>query len=154
MKHRFLCLYLNAVERHRTNSLHVVPALHVTFFMRKFTWLCLVGAVIRLAVQLVPGQPRRSAPGRAVGGSSQSPVFAPYEMMSVFPQEVGNGEFTQVDPAQLQSLSADGWQLVSVAPYAYRNEGHGATTDATLPPPPLVTQVYLAYFFQRSRMMH
>jgi hypothetical protein len=135
-------------------SLHGRPRRDVTFFMRKLTWLCLLGAVILLAVQLVPGQPRRTGPGRAVGGSSQAPVFAPYEMMSVFPQEAGNGEFAQVDPAQLQALSGDGWQLVSVAPYAYRNEGHTATTDATVPPPPLVTQVYLAYFFQRSRMMH
>ena len=134
--------------------MHVEPSRGVTSSMRKLTWLCLLGAVILLAVQLVPGQARRTGPGRAVGGSTQAPVFAPYEMMSVFPQEAGNGEFTQVDPAQLQSLSADGWQLVSVAPYAYRNEGHTAATDATLPPPPLVTQVYLAYFFQRSRMMH
>ncbi|HEY4085764.1 MAG TPA: hypothetical protein VGM43_07485 [Bryobacteraceae bacterium] len=137
-----------------TESMHAAPPRNVTSSMRKLTWLCLLGAVILLAVQLVPGQPRRTAPGRAVGGSTQAPVFAPYEMMSVFPQESGTGEFEQVDPAQLQALSADGWQLVSVSPYAYRNEGHAATTDATVPPPPLVTQVYLAYFFQRSRMMH
>jgi hypothetical protein len=134
--------------------MHGISSADVTFFMRKLIWLCLLGAVILLAVQLVPGQPRRTGPGRAVGGTSQSPVFAPYEMMSVFPQETGNGEFAQVDPAQLQALSAEGWQLVSVTPYAYRNEGHSATADATVPPPPLVTQVYLAYFFQRSRMMH
>src|SRR3569833_2367157 len=134
--------------------MHAAPSRRVTFFMRKLTWLCLLGAVILLAVQRVPGQPRRTAPGRAVGGSAQAPVFAPYEMMSVFPQESGNGEFEQVDPGQLQALSADGWQLASVAPYAYRNEGHTASTDATVPPPPRVTQVYLAYFFQRSRMMH
>ncbi len=134
--------------------MHAARPRNVRFSMRKLTWLCLLGAVILLAVQLVPGQPRRTGPGRAIGGGTQTAVFAPYEMMSVFPQEAGNGEFTQVDPAQLQALSADGWQLVSVAPYAYRNEGHAATTEATLPPPPLVTQVYLAYFFQRSRMMH
>jgi hypothetical protein len=123
--------------------------------MRKFPLLCLVTAMILMAVQLVPGQPaRRTSPGRAIGGGAQAAVFAPYEMMSVFPQETGNGQFAQVDPAQLQSLSAEGWQLVSVAPYAYRNEGHGAPVEATLPPPPLVTQVYLAYFFQRSRLMH
>lgn len=135
-------------------SLHGSAPACVTSFMRKLTWLCLLGAVVLLAVQMVPGQPRRTGPGRAVGGGSQSAVFAPYEMMSVFPQETSAGEFEQVDPTQLQALSADGWQLVSVAPYAYRNEGHNASTDATLPPPPLVTQVYLAYFFQRSRMMH
>jgi hypothetical protein len=136
------------------NGLHGPAGGSVTFFMRKLPYLCLLAAMILMAVQLVPGQPRSTGPGRAVGGSSVAPVFAPYEMMSVFPQEAGNGAFDQVDPAQLQSLSADGWQLVSVAPYAYRNEGHATTADATVPPPPLVTQVYLAYFFQRSRMMH
>jgi hypothetical protein len=125
----------------------------VTFFMKQLPYVCLLAAMILLAVQLVPGQARRTGPGRAIGGSSQAPIFAPYEMMSVFPQETGNGEFEQVDPTQLQSLSTEGWELVSVAPYAYRNEGHGVAA-ATIPPPPLVTQVYLAYFFRRSRMMH
>jgi hypothetical protein len=120
--------------------------------MKKVLFVCLlVGAAVLLLAQ----QPRRVGPGRiATGGASQSPVYAPYELLSVYPQESGSGEFSQVDPAQLQSLSAEGWQLVSVAPYAYRNEGApGAANQATAPPPPLVTQVYLGYFFQRSRLI-
>ena len=82
-----------------------------------------------------------------------APAYATYELLSVFPQETAAGEYSQVDPGQLQGLADLGWQLVSVAPYVYRNEGHpGANAnDPSLPPPPLVTQVYLAYFFQRVR---
>jgi hypothetical protein len=125
--------------------------------MKKALFVCLLaGAVVLLFAQ----QPRRTtatAPGRIVtGGGSQAPVYAPFELLSVYPQESSTGEFEQVDPAQLQSLSDQGWQLVSVAPYVYRNEGHAATNppDAASPPPPLVTQVYLAYFFQRARLIH
>ena len=100
-------------------------------------------------------QPRRVGPGRISStGSSQAPIYAPYELLSVYPQETPAGEYAQVDPGQLQSLSDQGWQLVSVAPYAYRNEGAPeAANQATSPPPPLVTQVYLAYFFQRARLI-
>ncbi len=118
--------------------------------MKKLLFVCLLAGA---TVLLVMSQTRRVGPGRVAGGSAQAPVYAPYELLSVYPQETGDGEFDQVDPAQLQSLSAEGWQLVSVAPYAYRNEGHATSTQATAPPPPLVTQVYLAYFFQRSRLM-
>jgi hypothetical protein len=123
--------------------------------MKKVIFACLLVC----ATALLLAQSRQTpgtAPGRiATGGSSQSPVYAPYELLSVFPQENAAGEFRQVDPSQLQSLSDQGWQLVSVAPYVYRNEGHDANAnDATVPPPPLVTQVYLAYFFQRARLMH
>lgn len=134
--------------------MHARPVASVTLCMKKLLLVCLLAGVALLVAQLVSGQQRRVGPGRAVGGGAQASVFAPYEMMSVYPAELSNGEFEQVDPAQLQSLSADGWQLVAVAPYAYRNEGHAVTAQPTEPPPPLVTQVYLAYFFQRSRMMH
>lgn len=119
-----------------------------------FASLLVAGATVLLLAQQsrpVSG----TAPGRiATGGSSQSPIYAPYELLSVFPQSNADGEYQQVDPAQLQSLSDQGWQLVCVSPYVYRNEGHDASISATAPPPPLVTQVYLAYFFQRARLMH
>jgi hypothetical protein len=131
-------------------SLHARELPRVTLSMKKLLFVCLLAGA---TVLLVLAQTRRVGPGRVTGGGSQAPVYAPYEMLSVYPQEAGNGEFDQVDPQQLQSLSAEGWQLVSVAPYAYRNEGHATSNLATSPPPPLVTQVYLAYFFQRSRLM-
>jgi hypothetical protein len=119
-----------------------------------FASLLVAGATVLLLAQ----QPRPvgTAPGRiSTAGSSQSPMFAPFELLSVFPLSNAAGEYQQVDPSQLQSLSDQGWQLVSVAPYVYRNEGHeGSPNDAAAPPPPLVTQVYLAYFFQRARLMH
>jgi len=119
--------------------------------MKKALFICLlVGATAFLVAQT-----RRTAPGRiSTGGSSQAPVYAPYELLSVYPQEATPGEYAQVDPVQLQSLSDQGWQLVSVAPYVYRNEGSATTTNLQpSPPPPLVTQVYLAYFFQRARLI-
>ena len=120
--------------------------------MKQLLFVCLlVGATALLVAQ----QPRRVGPGRVTtGSSSQAPIYAPYELLSVFPQETNAGEFAQVDPNQLQSLSEEGWQLVSVAPYAYRNEGvPGAANLPTSPPATLVTQVYLAYFFQRSKLI-
>jgi len=111
--------------------------------------LLLAGAAVFLLAQ----QPQRSnatSPGRVVtGGSTPAPTYAPYELLSVFPRESAPGEYTQVDPGQLQALSDQGWQLVSVAPYVYRNEEHPNGT----PPAPLVTQVYHAYFFQRARLI-
>ncbi len=114
--------------------------------------MCLLAGAAAL---MLAQQPRRVGPGRITGGnSSQTPVYAPFELLSVYPQESANGEFAQVDTNQLQTLAGEGWQLVSVAPYAYRNEGApGAANQPTSPPPPLVTQVYLAYFFQRSRLI-
>jgi len=123
--------------------------------MKKALFVCLlVGATALVVVQLM-AQQGRIAPGRvSTGSSSRTPAYAPYEVLSVFPEESSAGEFAQVDPNQLQSLAAEGWQLVSVAPYAYRNEGApGAPSQASSPPAPLITQVYLAYFFQRSRLI-
>ena len=116
--------------------------------MKKVLVVCLlIGATV-----LTMAQTRRVAPGRvSTGSSSRAAAYAPYELLSVYPQETGAGEFSQVDPNQLQSLAEEGWQLVSVAPYAYRNEG--APGASGLVPPPLITQVYLAYFFQRSRLI-
>jgi|SRR6185437_8820229 len=122
--------------------------------MKKALFLCLLAA---LAALLFAQQPRSSAPGRIVtGGSSGAPLYAPYDLLSVFPQETSAGLYQQVDASQLQALADQGWQLVSVAPYVYRNEGSptaSSQAQASSPPPPLVTQVYLAYFFQRARLI-
>jgi hypothetical protein len=122
--------------------------------MKKALFVCLLAGVTAL---LLAQQPRPSAPGRIVtGGSSGAPLYAPYDLLSVFPQETAAGQYQQVDPSQLQSLADQGWQLVSVAPYVYRNEGSpsaSAEAQPASPPPPLVTQVYLAYFFQRARLI-
>jgi hypothetical protein len=126
----------------------------VIFCMKKALFVCLLAGVTAL---LLAQQPRPSAPGRIVtGGSSGAPLYAPYDLLSVFPQETSAGLYQQVDASQLQSLADQGWQLVSVAPYVYRNEGSPSATASALsasPPPPLVTQVYLAYFFQRPRLI-
>jgi hypothetical protein len=122
--------------------------------MNKALAACLFAGATALLLAQQPKQAVGTAPGRiATGGSAQALVYAPYELLSVFPQETAPGEFMQVDPAQLQSLSDLGWQLVSVTPYIYRNEEHptGNPADAASP---LVTQVYLAYFFQRPRLIH
>ncbi len=113
--------------------------------------IVLAGATALLLAQ----QPRvnGTAPGRiATGGSSQAPLYAPNELLSVFPQETAPGEYSQVDPVQLQSIADQGWQLVSVAPYVYRNEDHPSAKPTDLAPT-LVTQVYQAYFFQRARLI-
>jgi len=80
---------------------------------------------------------------------SVNPVYA-YEMFSVFPRETSAGQYQQVDQHELQNLAEQGWELVSVAPFVYRNEErnngdmHG--------PKPVVTQTYPAYFFKRPRI--
>jgi hypothetical protein len=129
--------------------------------MKNALAVCLLAGVTVLLIAQQPKQPIGTAPGRiatapgrvASGGSAQALAYAPYELLSVFPQERAPGQFMQVDPAQLQSLADLGWQLVSVSPYIYRNEEHptGNPADAISP---LVTQVYLAYFFQRPRLIH
>ncbi len=70
------------------------------------------------------------------------------EMRSVFPREVTPGKYEQVDPRMLQSLGDQGWELVSVTPYIYRNEERGPEMQG---PKPVVTQTYPAYFFKRVR---
>ena len=117
--------------------------------MKKALFVCLFLGALALLFAQQQRRPTGAAPGRvATGGSPQAPVYAPYELLSVFPEETSPGEYHQVEPSQLQRLADQGWQLVSVTPDIYINEQHGGGTSA-----PLVTQVYQAYFFQRSRLM-
>ena len=70
------------------------------------------------------------------------------EVHSVFPREYSPGLYHQVEQTELQNLAQQGWELVSVMPYIYRNEEHGTDLNG---PKPVVTQTYPAYFFKRVR---
>ncbi len=76
------------------------------------------------------------------------PAYSPYEVKALFPHEVSPARFEQVDDRELQMLAGQGWELVSVMPYVYRNEERGS---ANVTPRPMVTQTYPAYFFKRIR---
>ena len=74
-------------------------------------------------------------------------VYAPFEVRSVFPRETSPAMYEQVPSQEIQSLAAQGWELVSVVPYVYRNEERGNALNNK----PAVTQTYPAYFFKRVR---
>jgi hypothetical protein len=80
---------------------------------------------------------------------SRPTLHAPFEVKSGFPQETSPGEFRQVDPQELERLAEQGWELVGVTPYVYRNEERGDTRKLR----PVVTQTYTAYFFKRPKIM-
>jgi hypothetical protein len=71
-----------------------------------------------------------------------------YEVKSVFPRETSPAQYQQVDPRELQAAADQGWELVSVMPYIYKNEERGTPEMA---PRPMVTQTYPAYFFKRLK---
>jgi hypothetical protein len=72
-----------------------------------------------------------------------------YEVKALLPHETAPAQYKQVDANELQFLAGDGWELVAVVPYIYKNEERG-TPD--LAPRPMVTQTYPAYFFKRVRV--
>ena len=72
-----------------------------------------------------------------------------YELKLVFPREISPARYEQVDARELQILADQGWELVSVMPYIYRNEERGTPEMA---PRPMVTQTYPAYFFKRMKL--
>ena len=74
--------------------------------------------------------------------------YVAFEVRSVFPREISPGKYEQVREAELQVLATQGWELVSVMPYIYRNEEHGPDMPG---PRPIVTQTYPAYFFKRVK---
>jgi hypothetical protein len=71
------------------------------------------------------------------------------EVRSVFPREFSPGLYRQVEQSELQMLAQQGWELVSVMPYVYRNEERGPELHG---PKPVVTQTYPAYFFKRPKL--
>ena len=78
-----------------------------------------------------------------------APAYPRFEVRSVFPYEVAPGQYEQVDSNTLQRLADQGWELVSVMPYIYRNEERGPAMPG---PKAVVTQTYPAYFFKRVRI--
>jgi hypothetical protein len=78
---------------------------------------------------------------------SAAPVYTPLEVRSLFPRETSPAMYEQVPQQEIQSLATQGWELVSVVPYVYRNEERGTAINNK----PAVTQTYPAYFFKRAR---
>ena len=74
-------------------------------------------------------------------------VYAQYEVRSVFPRETSPAMYEQVSQQDLQTLASQGWELVSVMPFVYRNEERGTAANNK----PAVTQTYPAYFFKRVK---
>lgn len=72
-------------------------------------------------------------------------LYPPYEVTTLFPREGPPAMYTQVNPAEVQRLTAQGWELVGVAPYVIKNEERGPEPSNR----PLVTQTYPAYFLRR-----
>jgi hypothetical protein len=73
---------------------------------------------------------------------------AAYEVKSLMPRETAPAHYQQVEEGEIQTLAGEGWELVAVVPYIYKNEERG-TPD--LAPRPMATQVYPAYFFKRLK---
>jgi hypothetical protein len=71
-----------------------------------------------------------------------------YEMRALLPHETAPAQYRQVDAREMQDLAADGWELVAVVPYIYKNEERGTPDMA---PRPMVTQTYPAYYFRRLK---
>lgn len=81
---------------------------------------------------------------------SPVPDHQPFEVRSVFPRETSPGQYQQIEPQEIQALANQGWELVSVTPFIYRNEEHN--NGEMRGPRPIVTQVYPAYFFKRVKL--
>jgi len=86
--------------------------------------------------------------GLAQQAKSLAPAYVPLEVRSVFPRETSPAMYEQVSQQELQTLASQGWELVSVTPYVYRNEERGSASNNK----PAVTQTYPAYFFKRVRL--
>ena len=82
------------------------------------------------------------------GQRSRPADHAVYEVKSIFPREVAPAQYRQVESRELDVLAAEGWELVGVVPYIYKNEERGS---ADMAPRPMVTQTYPAYFFKRLK---
>ena len=100
--------------------------------------IILVAGLLAVAAALLWAQRERLAPS-----------YARLEVHSVFPREVTPGKYEQVDQRTLQQLADQGWELVSVMPYVYRNEERGPEMPG---PKAVVMQTYPAYFFKRVRV--
>ena len=77
-----------------------------------------------------------------------APAYVQYEVRSVFPRETSPALYEQVSQQEIQGLASQGWELVSVVPFVYRNEERGTAANNK----PAVTQTYPAYFFKRAKL--
>jgi len=80
--------------------------------------------------------------------NAQLPTHVPFETFAILPHEGPPGFYKQVETREVQAAADQGWELVSVMPYIYRNEERGSEN-----PKAIVTQTYPAYFFKRARMI-
>ena len=101
--------------------------------MRRITWVLVLGLAAAFLLSAQGDRP---------------PNRPHYEVKSVFPRETSPGQFQQVDQREIETLADQGWELVTVIPYIYRNEERG--NDVTKIKP-MVTISYPAYFFKRSK---
>jgi hypothetical protein len=102
--------------------------------MRRVIVLCALGAV---GLALLMAQRERT------------PTYPPYEFKALLPHEFAPAQYHQVEQRELESTAEQGWELVSVVPYIYKNEERGSVT---LAPRPIVTMTYPAYYFKRLRL--
>jgi hypothetical protein len=75
----------------------------------------------------------------------RAPEYPPWETKVLTPVEVTPAHYVQVSQRDIDVAAADGWELVSVAPFVLLNEARGKERRDT------VTQSYAAYYFKRPR---
>jgi len=79
----------------------------------------------------------------------RTPVYPPYEFKALLPREVSPAQYQQVEQREIEHTTDQGWELVSVVAYIYKNEERGSVT---LSPRPIVTMTYPAYYFKRLKI--
>jgi hypothetical protein len=95
--------------------------------------------LIAAAAAAAWGQRERLAPARDL------PTWE-YRMLA--PPEIGKGRYKQVEWDMVQSMGAQGWELVSVTSWVIHNDEHNGSLNEA---PKVTTQNYLAYYFKRQR---
>lgn len=68
----------------------------------------------------------------------------PFEYRALLPHEFKPGQFQLVDRHEIERLSRQGWELVSMSPFVLLNEEHKKGTESGT-----LTQVYNSYHFRR-----
>jgi len=106
--------------------------------MKRALWIvvCLSCA----AAAALWGQRERLAPNRETTS---------WEYRALVPQEIGPGQYVQVEWYQVTALGDQGWEMVSVTPWVIRNDERKYKTEGM---PKVVTQNYPAYYFKRPRV--
>ena len=102
--------------------------------MKRLSWILLA---LSLLVAVVGAQRRPGA------GTTDYPQW---EFKALLPAEMSPARYRHVSDNEVHSLAAQGWELVSVAPYVYLNEERGPEGRKLA-----VTQTYSAFYFKRLR---